>query len=242
MEIFYLVLIGLSAGMVKGTSGFGSSLVAVPLLFLVGFDKTEIVTMLITTNIAMNIMLMYENKKYFHVNTIKKIYPIILGGVIFTGIGLFIIFNVSVNKYMVEFIAGVLIVVAIFNKITSMELKLKENFISLFTVGIFSGLGNGLASIDGPPVVFYLLGINTGKEKFKSTLAVHFFIMGIAGVLILIFSGAYANVLLPTLYLFLAMTVGLIMGMIVSKKLNEEVFEKVILVVLIGLAVSLFIP
>lgn len=241
MEILYLVLIGLSAGMVKGTSGFGSSLVAIPLLFLAGFSSNEAVTMMITTNIILNVLLIYENKSYFHMDTVKKIFPIILGGVLFTAVGLY--FNKNINEYVVELIAGVLILLAIINTITNIEIKMKENFISLFTVGLLSGIGNGLASVDGPPVVFYLRSINAKKEKFKSTLAIHFFIMGIAGVLILFFNGSYnTTVLLSTSYLFVSLVAGLVIGMIIGKKLNEDTFKKVVTVVLIGLAISLFIP
>ena len=66
----------LSGGLIKGTSGFGSSLVTIPLLFLAGYTKNEAVTMMITSNIALNVLLMYENRNYFHLETVKKIYPI----------------------------------------------------------------------------------------------------------------------------------------------------------------------
>lgn len=241
MEILFLVLIGLAAGFVKGASGFGSSLVAIPLLFLAGYSGAEAVTMMITTNIVLNVLLIYENRDYFHLETVKKIYPIIVAGVLFTGLGLY--FNGNIDKYIIEVLAGILIVVAIINKITKFDLKIKDNFISLFIVGLFSGIGNGLASIDGPPVVFYLLGTNAQKERFKSTLAVHFFIMGIIGVIILYFTGSYTtNILVSTAYLFLGLVVGLVSGMVVGRRLDEVKFQKFVLIILIGLAVSLFIP
>ena len=243
MEILYLVLIGFTAGIVKGTSGFGSSLVAIPLLLWVGFIPDEAVTMMITSNIILNVLLIRENKDYFHMETIKKIYPIILGGVLFTAAGLYVVNNVSINPYVVEVIAGLLIIVAIINSLVKVKLSIKENFVSLFSVGILSGFGNGLASIDGPPVVFYLKSIDAPMQRFKSTLAVHFFIMGIVGVVLLFFNGNYdSSILLSTLYLFISLVVGLVIGMIAGRKLDEEMFKKVVLVVLIGLAVSLFIP
>lgn len=241
MEILYLVLIGLAGGLVKGTSGFGSSLVTIPLLFLVGYTSGEAVTMMITSNVILNLMLIYENKNYFQIETVKKIYPIIVGGILFTGIGLTI--NDNIDPYIIELIAGSLILVAIINTTSVLELKIKDNFISLFIVGMFSGIGNGVASIDGPPVVFYLTSIGAKKERFKSTLAVHFFIMGIIGIVLLIITGAYTSaLLLSTMYLFLSLVVGLLIGMLIGRKLSEELFKKAVLIVLIGLAVSLFIP
>ena len=44
-------------------------------------------------------------------------------------------------------------------------------------VGSLSGLGNGIASIDGPPVIFYLTATGEEKDKFKVTVASHFLIL-----------------------------------------------------------------
>jgi hypothetical protein len=108
--------------------------------------------------------------------------------------------------------------------------------------GLFSGFGNGIASIDGPPVVFYLTGVNATKIKFKNTLAFHFLMMGLIAVIMLIFKDMYTLIILKqTLYFAVFASISVLIGIGLSKKMNEALFERMILFVLILLAISLFV-
>lgn len=241
IDIVFLILIGLLAGFVKGTSSFGSSLVAIPLLFRIGVSAPAVVTMMITVNIALNLMLVNEHKEYYNLKNMKTIYPIIIGGIIFTGVGLML--NDILEDRVIQIIAFALIILAILVKSGILKIRLKDTMLNLFIVGILSGTGNGIASIDGPPVVLYLTGVDADKNRFKSTLSIHFFVMGIVGVIILFFKGNYsADVLLPLVYLFVGSVVGLYTGIFFSRKINEQQFTRIILVILTGLALTLLIP
>ena len=77
IDIVFLILIGLVAGFVKGTSGFASSLVAIPLLFRLGVSASGVVTMMITVNIILNLLLVNEHKESYNLKNIKTILPII---------------------------------------------------------------------------------------------------------------------------------------------------------------------
>ena len=237
--IIYILLIGLAAGIVKGASGFGSSLVAIPLLSLL-FIGTVPRTMMITANVVLNTLLIYENRSYFKLSTIKKIFPLIIAGVLFTGVGIYL--SELISAQVLKYIIGVLIFFAIGNKILTINLHIKDNIINRIIFGSFSGIGNGIASVDGPPVVLYLTSIEAKKQEFKSTLATHFLVMGVMALLMLMFSGAYnKEILINTTYLTLSLIVGLLIGMFISSKLNEKRFEKVVLIILIGLGISMFL-
>jgi uncharacterized membrane protein YfcA len=241
IDILFLILIGLIAGFVKGTSSFGSSLVAIPLLFRIGISASAVVTIMITVNIVLNLMLINEHKEYYNTKNIKTILPIIIGGVIFTGVGLML--NDILSERVIQIIAFGLILIAILVKSGILKIRLKDTLLNLFVVGMLSGTGNGIASIDGPPVVLYLTGVNANKQRFKSTLSIHFFVMGIVGVLILFIKGNYnTDVLLQTLYLFVGLVIGLYSGIFFSRKINEQQFTRIILVILTGLALTLLIP
>lgn len=236
-----LVLVGVVAGFTKGTSGFGSSLVAIPLLSRLGFVPVEYVTMLIICNIVLNLLLVNEHRNYFTVDNVKKISPIIIFGIIFTFFGLLL--NNHLNERYIEIIAFGLIIIAILVKSNLVKIKVKDNVITQIIVGSFSGLGNGIASIDGPPVVLYLTGIDANKERFKSTLAIHFLLMGIAGIGILYFLGNInLTVLKATLVLGIGLLIGLFIGILFSRRINETQFNRIVLVILTLLATSLLIP
>ncbi len=237
--IIYILLIGLFAGIVKGTTGFGSSLVAIPLLSLL-FVSNEPRTMMITANVVLNILLIYENRSYFRLETIKKIIPLTLAGIVFTGVGLYISDNI--DSQTLRYIIGVLIFVAIFNKLFTINLHIKDTILNRIIFGSFSGIGNGIASVDGPPVVLYLTSIDAKKQEFKSTLATHFLIMGIIAVLMLFGTKSYTTeILINMIYLVISLIIGLVIGIIISSKLNERRFEKAVLVILIVLGISMFL-
>jgi uncharacterized membrane protein YfcA len=234
-----LFLVGLLAGLVKGTSAFGSSLFAIPLLFQLGFLPGEVVTMMITSNIVLNLMLVSEHKHYFNKETMREIMPIIIAGIVFTGLGLYI--NNVVDARVVEVIAASLIIVAIINTLQIIKIEFKDRKIYQIGAGILSGIGNGIASVDGPPVVFYLSGIKADKIRFKSTLSIHFLIMGIAGVILLAFFGNYnVSVLIDTGVLLLGLMLGTSIGIRISRVISELWFSRIVVVLLLYLAFSLY--
>lgn len=242
MDIWiYVALIAIFAGIVKGISGFGSSLVSIPLLTLVfGQDFVkETVVVMVTFNLVLNTLLLVENKG-FHPDSLKRVWPIPLFGTLFTILGIYIL--VTVPDQIISYIAGGLIVVAVINKGFQLQFRLPDTFVTKAVVGSLSGIGNGIASIDGPPVVFYLTSINANKTYFKNVLAAHFLVMGLIAVVFHIIWGSYTIDLLVLILVMLVFTViGLVFGMRISRSLNQEWFDKIILLILIGLAVSLIL-
>jgi uncharacterized membrane protein YfcA len=244
-ELVLIALIGVAAGFVKGVSGFGSSLVTIPLLTMVyGVERIdEIVVMMITFNVFLNALLLVENKG-FKVQSLKNVYLITVAGVIFTIVGLELL--QVLNAQIIVYIAAVLIILAaglkIYNLYVINPLKMKPTKWMQILIGTLSGLGNGIASVDGPPVVFYLTGTNADKTTFKNTLATHFLIIGIMGIIMISISGMYTQaILLNTLYYGLFTTTGLLIGMLISRKLNERTFQKIVVVILVFLAISMFL-
>jgi len=243
MDAYILIaLIGLLAGLVKGISGFGSSLVTIPLLTMVlGTERIgDIIIMMITFNVLLNTLLMFENKG-FSIKSLKNVYLITISGIIFSFVG--ILLRDSLEVKTIELIAACLIILAVIVKTTTLyfkPIKVQPNWFTQILVGSLSGVGNGIASIDGPPVVFYLSGTNAEKAVFKNTLATHFLVMGIWAVVITAVKGDYSSaILIETGYITGFAVVGLVIGMLISKRLNEKSFQTVVLGVLILLALKM---
>ncbi len=242
-ELILLGLIALCAGLIKGLTGFGSSLVAIPLLTMLYPNEPFIMitTILITSNVVLNIILMFENNA-FSIKSLEKIYVITISGFLFTFIGLMLIEELNANT--INIIAASLIFFAIIVKGYQMfaetPFKLKESKWLQVLVGALSGIGNGFGSIDGPPIVFYLSGIGANKKQFKNTMATHALTMGVMGVFILLFKGSYSIEILPLIGVFiLSSAIGTIFGMLISKRINDFSFQVVVLVVLIILDIKM---
>lgn len=238
MTLVYVALASLLAGLVKGTSGFGSSLVALPLLTLF-YDTQTVVIMMLTFNVLLNFLLHFEHKT-FSLEHIKGIYVLTIFGVLFTFVGIYLLGNLEEN--IIRIIAFLLIVFAILNKVFSLHINLRDTPFMQAVAGLFSGLGNGIASIDGPPVVFYLTSVKADKKKFKSTLATYFMILAIMSVVSLIITSQYKrDMLFDLAFVGFFAAIGTVLGMWISTKLNEEKFQKYVTVLLILLAISMVV-
>jgi len=243
MDIWiYVALIAIAAGIVKGVSGFGSSLVSIPLLSVVlGIDYIkEIVVVMITFNLLLNSLLLVEHKG-FKPSNLKNVWVISLFGALFTIVGV-VIFT-QVDSGSIKLIAGILLIVSVLVRGLSFTPLLKGktllNATPLFKAitGSLSGIGNGIASIDGPPVVFYLMATNAKQVTFKNTLAAHFLAMGIIAVITHIIIGSFTvDIILITLIMTVFTIAGLYIGIRLGRKLNEQVFDIVIMVILLALA------
>ncbi len=238
VELIAIALIAILAGLVKGVSGFGSSLVTIPLLiFFIPIE--DVVVMMLTFNVVLNTLLLVQHKG-FSTASLSYVWPISLMGVVGTFIGLTLL--ESLDGEWITYIAGGLILFAIFNKLFHLHFKLKETTLNKSIVGLFSGFGNGIASIDGPPVVFYLTSVDAEKIKFKNTLAFHFLVMGIIAVVFLILKQMYTTtILMNTAYFAFFASIALLIGIYLSNKMNEVLFQRIILIILIFLAISMFI-
>lgn len=243
MLYVYIAIIGLTAGLVKGLSGFGSSLVTIPLLTMVlGPERIEeIVVIMITFNVVLNLVLVKENKALEKQN-FKDFYLIIIFGSIFTFVGIYGL--KSINVEIINYVAASLILLAIlvttYHLFAKNKVHLKPSKFLQCIVGALSGLGNGLASIDGPPVVFYLLSTDTPKKKFVGTLASHFLVMGIIGVVSLLILGMYnTEILIYTGFMIVFTVIGLFTGIRINRRIDERVFKIVILVILVALDIKM---
>lgn len=234
----YVGLIALAAGFVKGVSGFGSSLVSIPLLALAFGDDfiKEIVVVMVTFNLILNSMLLVAHKG-FHPDSLKKVWLIPLFGIIFTIVGIEIF--ITVSDATIKTIAGIMILVSMAIKIfqySRFSITLPETNLFKIVVGSLSGIGNGIASIDGPPVVFYLSSIHAERVYFKNVLAAHFLVMGIAAVFYHIGIGSYTMDILNILWVMIVGTViGAFIGIKISKNWQQHVFDYVVIVILFGL-------
>ncbi len=121
-------------------------------------------------------------------------------------------------------------------------MNFKDNILTKIIVGMFSGIGNGLASIDGPPVVAYLTTIKVDQKTFKNVLAGHFLLMGILAAVVHYFNGAYKiDTILNTLYLSIGAIMGINIGIKIARYINQELFDKIVLVLLLILSITMII-
>jgi len=95
-----------------------------------------------------------------------------------------------------------------------------------FAVGGISGLLTTSIGMPGPPLLLYFTGTNTEKRKLRATtLAFYLFIYMISLITQIIFTGTVKMIWQSSLYAIPIVFLGLVIGQIIFKWINQKVFR-----------------
>lgn len=225
-SIFMCIVIVFISGFVQGVSSFGFSLLAMPLLAAF-MPLGNIVPIFVVINLFINIIVLFDVKKniefkaaWFWVLTIASFFGIPVG---------IKILEVT-SPQILKLLLGGLVTLTAVAMIFGAKIKVRQNHVLHAAVGFFSGLMNGCITFSGPPIIVFLSNQGYGKDAFRANLTFFFFISNIFTIVALFFNHmlsfhAFGNIALFTIPIAL----GVICGIFVSKKINEELFKKIIL-------------
>jgi hypothetical protein len=108
--------------------------------------------------------------------------------------------------------------------------------------GVVSGFLGALTTVTGPPLVVYLLAAKASPDVFKAALGLFFLIIGV------LLTVAFASIGFLTLPLALAGTLmvipaaaGMWLGRLLSRRVDANLFRKIVLVLLSAVGVNLII-
>jgi len=248
IEFFWIILfVFIISALVKGWSGFGTNLIAMPFLIaFLGFQNTDAVTIVISINVFMNIAILVENKK-FNIKSLDNIKVMVIFGVLFTFVGQYFLNDPDYDKY-VKIVAGSLIVIAGINKIITMKFGRQELFKEatmhkyFIPAGIVSGIFNGIAGLGGLPALIILSNSDLKREKFRTTLVAYFFVMNVVALIGFIINANYSPFVLQHIGVFLIPAVVVCMvGVYLSRRVSDKVFSYVMLGVLFFMGINLVI-
>lgn len=237
--IIIVTLVFAVSALLKGWAGFGTNLLALPFLLLLGYVKTEAVPIVMTVNIFLNLTILFENKK-FSFRAINDIWVMVLVGGIFTFLGNYFLSRSSED--FIKILVGVVIILFVLNKVfnPTFVIKKKERF--YIPVGIISGALNGLAGLGGLPALLLLSNSDMPRDKFRSTLVTYFLMMNIFVVISSLLNGYYNVFVLTNIAWVLPFSILVtLLGVYLSRRVSEKWFRRSMLVVLLGLGISLII-
>lgn len=225
-------IIILLSGLIQGATSFGFSLLALPLLG-VFMPLKIIVPMLVIYCAIMNSIILYKIREHID---IKKIYLLIITAVVATPIGANML--ITINEGVLKVIVGVLVTISAVSFYFGYKVNIKNEKLAYIPVGFVSGLLNGSVSLSGPPVILFLTNQDTPKQVFRATLTSFFWILNIMTVVIFSFKRLITlEVLKFTGYLLPALIIGVVLGIKLGNKVEEETFKKLttILIILMGI-------
>ncbi|MCK4655296.1 MAG: sulfite exporter TauE/SafE family protein [Candidatus Cloacimonetes bacterium] len=231
MEINLIIigtLIFIISAMLQGLTGFGFSILAVPLITLFISPKVA-VPILLLNSMIINIIVLHSTWKSLE---LKRILILLLFGIIGMPLGahLLVVLDENILKILIGsfiFIFGLLLIFG-FRK------QFKREKLSMIPIGITSGFLGGSISMSGPPIILFLANMGVGKHTFRGNLAAYFFLLNIFTIPVYIMNGLITKQVLSYSVTFLpGLLIGVISGNILSHRIKEKHFRKLILFLLL---------
>ncbi|URZ03904.1 sulfite exporter TauE/SafE family protein [Clostridium felsineum] len=234
MLSFFSILL---ASFTQGITGFGFALIAVPLLSFFIPELRNITPIIVIYSLLTNIIILYKSRRYID---LKKVIYLVIFAIIATPIGTYMLIyvNVTVSKIII----GLVITITAFAMLKNFKIKLKNKKISYGIVGILSGILNGSTGLSGPPIVLFLTNQNVDKNVFRANLTFFGLATNIFTIILFYLEGIInISVIHFTLLYFPALIIGVLIGIVVSTKINERIFRNITiyLIILLGLYTSM---
>jgi uncharacterized membrane protein YfcA len=220
------------AAFLQSISGFGFSLLAMPLLSIF-VDIQDAVVIATLCGIFTNAVHLKKDLQLVDQAIARRIS---LSALIGMPLGVVVLSVFSATQMRV--IIGAVIVVLVFLMMRNFVLKTENTNVDI-VLGAFSGLLATSVSTNGPPLVFLLQSKQLDPWRLRATLAYVFTISGCASFIVLMIARKgsieafqYAILSLPAMYL------GTVVGRKARHRVTQEAFRRLMYVLLLATAVS----
>ncbi|HQT76899.1 MAG: hypothetical protein B7Z80_18475 [Rhodospirillales bacterium 20-64-7] len=165
------------AALLRGFTGFGFGLAAVPLLSL-SLPPSAVVPLVVTLQVAVGLFGLRHAIGECDWQSVRRLFPGLPLGV---PIGLAVLTILPANP--VRLVIGTLIATAVWLIYRGVSLPPNPSRKVSFAVGLTSGIISGLASMGGPPIVVYLLAVGHSAGRMRATAVVYFMLAGLVSML-----------------------------------------------------------
>lgn len=232
-EILFLSFAVGLAGFTQGLSGFGSSLVFVPLLSLF-IDIKTVIPLGVLLSLSINTYLILN--LWQHISW-KQLFPtlVMIGLGIFPGVYFLKVADVAVLEILVGVILILFCIYGFFIKLPQKKVATGWKYLA----GFLAGFLGGSISTNAPPLIIYATFQSWSKNSTKAFFAACFFVCGLGTLLLQASAGMMTEKVLLSFALALPiLLLATALGHIYYGKLNEKLYRQVIfaLLSLLGLA------
>ena len=232
METFYLCVVVFLAGLLQGFTGFGSVLLALPLLALF-LDVKTAVPLMAMAGLLLNAFLVIPLRRHL---AWKKIRPLLAGSIPGVPCGVYLLRALDGRAIML-LLGAVLLLYGLYGLVIWTERRTpprapREGW--AYLLGFLAGALGGGFSTPGPPVIVYTSMQPWTKDEIKATLQGFFLISGVLIVLAQAASGLVTPEALHYFYVsILPILAGTWLGHFFYGKIPEIVYRRVVFIMLI---------
>lgn len=216
------------AYVVRGISGFGSGLIATPLLLLF-LPLTSAVPLVVVLDYAASAVQGVRDRRQIAWREVGAVLPTAVIGVA----SAFWVFRSVAPQWLVKTLALLLIVFALYQLRPSGDKQLASRIWAI-PAGAFGGLVGTLFGTGGPFYVAYLHGRQLDKVAFRATFSTMFLLDGTNRIIGYALSGFFDSRFLGILmWLAPVMAIGLFVGRRLHTNIGQETYRRGISVLLL---------
>ena len=231
-----VVLGAFLAALLRGFTGFGFAIAAVPVLSLV-LPPTRVVPLTVVLQLLAS---MVDFRAASRITDWRSLMWLSPGMMVGTPLGLWLLTRLSANE--ARFTIGLLLIGSV--AVLGRDLRLPERPAKWVPglVGVISGAMNGAAGMSGPPVVAYLMALPHSTTVVPATSLVFFTFTAIVAIVPFTLAGLIDRyTLLLAVLTYPVLFVGTHLGALAFRRTKPHHHRRIALTVLSGLAMVLIV-
>ncbi|MSO76453.1 MAG: sulfite exporter TauE/SafE family protein [Alphaproteobacteria bacterium] len=233
-----MVALGLAAGgLVKGVTGLGLPIVALPILTTV-MEVPAAISVMLVSMLLTNVVQAWRTGRVMW--AVRRFWTLALGVAVGTIIG----GNLSAqleSRWLYSIVAGCMLAFAGlgFSRFEPRVPETSRVWLSPM-VGLSAGVLGGMSTMFGPPFVIYMAALRVPKEEFVASISMFMLVGSVC------LGGTYSalgllgeQAWLASFLAFVPALIGLQLGAWVRDRIDQERFRKVVYLALILLSLNL---
>lgn len=235
-DLSTLVLVGLAAalfggGLVKGLTGVGLPMLAIPLM-AASIPLRDAIALMYGPVLITNLWQTFQGG--FFQAALKRWWPMMACVVLGTWFGSKAL--ISMDPKVLEGVVGATVAGFSLVNLLNPTFRIPERhalWLSLI-IGVTGGFFGGLTLFVGPAVIMFLVSLHVPKEEFIGTIAL-IYLLGLipTGIFYLIDGTLQQQHLIPTILSCIPVVIGMVVGTLIRSHINEILFRKILLIMLV---------
>jgi len=226
-------------GLVKGATGAGSPVIAIPVL-AVFIDAKLAVALMAIPNLFSNLIQIHQYKDT------KKSPKLAFNLAVFGTLGCLFgtIFFVSTSTRTIELVVALVTILYVISSITGNSAKLSVQIAKSVApaIGIVGGIVQGTCGVSAPIALGFLNSLQISRNEFIFTISCFFGAMaGIQIISLLALNFVDWQLFLIAIFSMVPLSLGMPLGNHLTKRLSKKSFERLILFFLIILSTNIIL-
>ena len=219
------------AAFTKGVTGFGSSLIAIPILAAFVLVPEEARALVVTVNLILNIYILMSAKK-LSLSALKPFSWLIISVLVASLLSGFLLPRFDHQAFNI--VLGLLLVLTALNNLLNVQFKIEHPKRYFIPIGLLGGALNTLIGAGSVPVLIFLANTKLKKDDFRIAILFFLMILNSGSLISFVMTSQYSfNILFMALISMPVVILGSFLGIKSQHKVNEVTFKRVIAVILL---------